>query len=159
MITAWRLVRASHAGIAFSGEGARLTGGRWNSVGVPMVYTSDSVTTAALEILAQGLGFPLLLNGWMSCPVTFPSDAVEDLDQKALPPDWDTVPIPKSTQAIGDHWIESKSSAVLKVPSAVAYQQFNYLLNPKHPRYGELVMPGPAERYPLPLRIIQRFKA
>ena len=37
-VVAWRLVRQRHAATAFSGEGARIFEGRWNSAGVPVVY-------------------------------------------------------------------------------------------------------------------------
>ena len=38
MATAWRIVKQKHSRSAFSGEGARRFGGRWNSPGVSMVY-------------------------------------------------------------------------------------------------------------------------
>src|SRR3990172_1776005 len=50
-ITAWRIVKARHAANAFGGEGARVEGGRWNSPGTPVVYTSQSAALAALELL------------------------------------------------------------------------------------------------------------
>ena len=42
MTMVWRIVTARYAGTAFSGEGARLYGGRWNPMGVPMVYTAST---------------------------------------------------------------------------------------------------------------------
>ena len=49
----WRLVTPRFARTAFSGEGARLYGGRWNRKGVPMVYTAGSLSLAVLEMLVQ----------------------------------------------------------------------------------------------------------
>nr|WP_244146076.1 RES domain-containing protein [Paraburkholderia caledonica] len=40
MLTVWRVVTQRYADTAFSGEGARLYGGRWNPKGVAMVYTA-----------------------------------------------------------------------------------------------------------------------
>ena len=51
MRTGWRIVKTKYAAQAFDGEGARLYGGRWNSPGLRMVYNSENVALAALEIL------------------------------------------------------------------------------------------------------------
>ena len=51
MIAAWRLSKTRYAGTAFDGEGARLNGGRWNSVGTRVAYASASIALATLEVL------------------------------------------------------------------------------------------------------------
>jgi len=53
MLTVWRLVTARFADTAFSGDGARLYGGRWNRKGVPLVYAAGSQSLAMLEMLVQ----------------------------------------------------------------------------------------------------------
>ncbi len=50
-VVGWRIVKEKHAKTAFSGEGARIFEGRWNSAGVRMVYCSEHLSLAALEIL------------------------------------------------------------------------------------------------------------
>lgn len=52
-ITAWRIYKRKHSSTAFSGEGARLHGGRFNSKGVAVVYTSATVSLASLEMLVH----------------------------------------------------------------------------------------------------------
>ena len=52
-IVGWRIVKEKHAASAFSGEGARIFEGRWNSAGVRMVYCSEHISLAALEILVH----------------------------------------------------------------------------------------------------------
>jgi RES domain-containing protein len=47
---AWRLVRKRRLPDAFTGEGARLGGGRWNHLGTPVVYVSERLSLAALEL-------------------------------------------------------------------------------------------------------------
>jgi len=53
MITAWRIVKRKRAGAAFTGQGARLYGGRWNRAGIAIVYTDKSQSRAALERVVQ----------------------------------------------------------------------------------------------------------
>ena len=52
-VVGWRIVKEKHAATAFSGEGARIFEGRWNSTGVPVVYCSENLALAALEILVH----------------------------------------------------------------------------------------------------------
>jgi len=47
-------------------------------------------------------------------------------------------------QAMGDWWIEYKTSAVLEVASAVVPREHNYLLNPAHPDFAAVVVEPPA---------------
>ena len=70
MITVWRLVTARFAATAFSGEGARLYGGRWNRKGAPMIYTAASQSLAMLEILVQDE--PLCAR-YVTIPATLPA--------------------------------------------------------------------------------------
>src|SRR5438046_8898124 len=53
MLSVWRITTAAFARSAFSGEGARLYGGRWNPKGIPMVYTAANQSLALLEMLVQ----------------------------------------------------------------------------------------------------------
>jgi RES domain-containing protein len=49
MLTVWRITTARHVSTAYSGEGARLFGGRWNPKGVPLVYTAESRVLALIH--------------------------------------------------------------------------------------------------------------
>ncbi len=51
-MTVYRFTHKKFAG-ELSGTGARLVGGRWNPVGVSVVYTSESISLALLEVLAN----------------------------------------------------------------------------------------------------------
>jgi RES domain-containing protein len=48
---------------------------------------------------------------------------------------------------IFDQWIDTCASAVLQVPSTAVPAEHNYLLNPKHPEFNEIIieMPVPFE--------------
>ena len=53
MFSVWRITSNKFIKSAFNGEGARLFGGRWNSRGTPLIYTAESKSLAALEILVH----------------------------------------------------------------------------------------------------------
>ena len=142
----WRLRRAPFAAEAFSGEGARRFGGRWNSRGVPMVYASTSLALAAIELFVhlepgQAPGDLVYLS------VDLPEgEPARTLDPAELPPEWwtdDVAAGPGSTRDLGDAWIRARSSLALTVPSVPIRSEWNVLVNPLHPRMGELWIDSP----------------
>jgi len=153
-ITAWRIVKAKHAAGAFDGEGARIEGGRWNSPGTPVVYTSQSAALAALEMLVH-LGHGSTLLAYVLIPCTFDKAVVSRLDPKRLPKNWRSYPAPSSLQLLGDQWIKSGASAVLEVPSALIATESNYLLNPRHQRFADIRV-EPPQPFAFDLRLINR---
>jgi RES domain-containing protein len=56
----------------------------------------------------------------------------------SLPPDWRAFPAPLQLAAIGETWVRAGLSPVLKVPSAVVKDEWNYLLNPRHPLFRSI---------------------
>lgn len=130
---AFRLVKARHAAEAFSGEGARLYGGRWNQRGTALVYASESLALAALEQLvhlgAEEAGFAFVFFE-IGIPDELP---IEQIAKEALSSDWRAEPPPDSTKALGTEWAQTMRTAVLCVPSVVVPSEHNYLLNPAHP--------------------------
>ncbi|MFK4448515.1 RES domain-containing protein [Caballeronia udeis] len=135
MRTIWRVVTQRYADTAFSGEGARLYGGRWNPKGLAMVYTAQTQSLALLEMLVQDA--PLHAS-YVMIPVRVPEQIVVHIDQTTLPTDWRELSARHDLQQIGAAWIHAGTSAVLTVPSAVVPAEFNYLLNPAHPDYAFL---------------------
>src|SRR5438874_740958 len=105
MAEAWRIVKEKHAAIAFSGEGAARTGGRWNSRGVAVVYTSCTKSLAVLESLVH-LNPPVTFK-YVAIPLTFAVAFVEVFAVKNLPADWRIEPPPPSTKSIGDAWVKA----------------------------------------------------
>ena len=139
MIIAWRIVGARFKDDAFSGEGARHRGGRWNSKGTTIVYTAGSLALASIEMMVNLPG-PKLLEEFFRIPVHIPPDLVTDLPLDKLPGDWDSRPVSPSTRDTGDRWAKNRKSAVLKVPSVVVPEEYNYLLNPTHPDFEKLTI-------------------
>lgn len=154
MPTAWRIVKARYAEQAFDGEGARLYGGRWNSPGVRVVYASDSIALAALELLTQ-LNDATLLPKFVTIAAEFDAGLASELERPKLPRDWRSHPAPAELQQLGDGWVKRGSSLALRVPSAVVPQQSNWLLNPEHPEFSSLEIAKP-EPFEFDLRLLPR---
>lgn len=115
-----------------SGHGAEISGGRWNSKGRPMVYTSGSRALCLLEIAVH---IPLHLipdNYWLISIEVPDLIVVKEMDAKILPADWKSIPAGYSTQLVGDQFLNDGKYAVIKVPSVIVPGEFNYLLNPAH---------------------------
>jgi RES domain-containing protein len=141
MREAWRIVKEKHGVTAFSGEGAAKTGGRWNSSGVAVVYTSSTKSLAALESLVH-LNPPVLFK-YVVIGLTFDDTLIEFVDSNALPSDWRVEPPSRSSKAIGDDWVRDARSAVLAVPSVIVTEELNYLLNPTHADFKRISIAKP----------------
>ena len=133
-VVAFRIVKRKFAASAFSGIGARQYGGRWNSAGISMVYTAGSIALAMLEWRAHLAQWP----GPSVCLIDVSMDESLIWTPTRLPNGWKTTPAPPSVTAFGDAWIGSQRSAVMRVPSAIVNQEWNYLLNPAHPEFFKL---------------------
>jgi RES domain-containing protein len=153
MPTAWRIVKTRFAAQAFDGEGARLNGGRWNSVGVRMVYTAGSISLAVLELVVH-LENTDVLPSYSLCAVHFDDAVVTSLDRSLLPANWGDSPGSPELLMIGDAWVAGRSSAVLEVPSAVVESENNYLINPGHPDFKSLTI-DPSRPFRLDPRLLE----
>ncbi len=150
----YRLIKERYADSALDGSGARTHGGRWNSKGVAVVYASDSVALAALELLVH-LHRSEVLNRYILFTLELPDEAVMVLDDAALPADWRRDPPSSSTAVIGDKWTASAFSLVLAVPSTLVPQQRNVLLNPAHPDFAAVKGAARAEPFNFDLRLLR----
>ncbi len=135
----WRLVKSRYADSAFDGEGARLYGARWSSPGTRVAYAASSSALAVLEVLVH-LGDVTMLPRYSLIQATVPDGLVELLSSSALPPGWDSSPVPPYVQAVGDAWVRSGRALALSVPSAIVPGGFNVLLNPAHSLFGRVVI-------------------
>ena len=135
----WRIARAAHA--AFDGEGARRYGSRWTRKGLPVVFTSATLSLAALErfVHADPDLEPLDL---VAVAVEIePRIAVTTVYPDDLPAGWRTYPAPPPLSVIGERWLRSAGTAVLSVPSVVIPHERNFILNPVHADFAALATP------------------
>lgn len=143
MITAWRLDKAKHARDAFTGEGARRVSGRWHRQGTPVVYVSESLALSVLEKFVH-LGLDASHIKFVYFKVEIPdSVTVEKLRTADLPDDWTAEPPRDSTKEIGSTWVMEGRTAVLRVPSVLVPNSWNYLLNPAHRDFKKIRISGP----------------
>lgn len=128
----WRL--ASERFAPLTGEGARVAGGRWNSPGRPLVYTSESLALCLAECLVHVPG--RLPADYLAFKIGVPEDSIEVVDSGSLTSSWrHDLGI---TRTVGDEWLVAARTLGLLVPSAVLPESSNLLLNPLHPRATEL---------------------
>jgi RES domain-containing protein len=114
----------------FSGEGAARVEGRWHEKGQEIIYTSENYSTAMLEKLVYYNG--ILPSDQHFIEISIPNGTSYEVVTKDIVPLWDEVDSP-SARAYGSRWLSEKRSAILIVPSYVAREDRNVLINPLHP--------------------------
>jgi len=129
----YRLVNCVYAD-DLSGNGARLYGGRWNSEGKAMVYLASSRSLAVLEALAH-LSPTNMPDDFCMMTIETPDD-FEELDVETLPADWQEYPEIQAIKQTGNDFLKNKRNLLLKVPSALVNEEYNYLMNPLHTKAG-----------------------
>ncbi|OJA05935.1 RES family NAD+ phosphorylase [Halomonas sp. QHL1] len=137
-ITAYRLIKRKYQDNAFDGEGARVYGGRWNSPGNACVYVASSESLALLEIMVH-LESYRLLNAYALLRVTLPAESIMGVGAEDLPENWQEAPAPAETAELGDGWLASGQSLALALPSVVVPRELNYMLNPAHPLFDQII--------------------
>lgn len=136
------MLRKAFARAPFDGEEAHRYGGRWSSVGTRLSYTSEHQSLAMLEYFVHldADDAPLDL-------VLATAEVPDDMPRKRLaaeelPSNWRNSPAPAELARIGDEFVEEAKSCVLIVPSVLAPQENNWLLNPHHGSFRKLFVFG-----------------
>lgn len=129
----YRLTKGKYH-LDLSGKGAELYGGRWNSKGVSMLYTSESRALAFAEI-AMHIHMGIIPKDYFLISISIPDTAgILKLTESDMPADWRYNPHSNTTQQIGDQFVADNKFLVLQVPSAVVPGDYNFLVNPNHPK-------------------------
>jgi RES domain-containing protein len=136
---------------AFSGEGGLYASARWHTVGRPIVYTAQSLSLAALEILVH-LKQTNDVRPFRAFTLEVPDNVI--LKPASYPARW-RARIGVS-RAFGDQWLEAQASLALLVPSAISLGEWNVLLNPLHRQFSlRWVVRGPVA-YSFDARLLER---
>jgi len=132
------VLRAAYARAPFDGEGSYRYGGRWSSRGTRLAYASEHQSLAMLEYFVH------------LDPEDAPDDLVlatadvpdeishERVDLKSLPPNWREIPAPPPLAQVGDDFVKKAENCLLLVPSALAVNENNWLINPQHPEFKKI---------------------
>lgn len=126
----------------WDGQGAQRLGGRFNSPGQPVVYAALTYAGAMLEILAQAR-IGKLPRQQVFVIAEIPDHlAIERADGSRLPQAWDQPESP-SARAFGDQWLAEQRTPLLLVPSVVAREEWNAVVNLAHPEAHAIQLSEP----------------
>ena len=115
------------------GEGARLNGGRWNHKSTGCLYTSESRALAVLEYTVN-INIHDIPRALSIVTLEIP-DSFVDYPMANLPGNWREFPAPISTKDFGTNILKEDAALVLRFPSAVLPEEYNYIINPLHPKH------------------------
>ena len=132
MKSTWRIATEgkTYSATDLSGEGASRTGGRWNSMGLRMVYSAGSASLACLETLVH-IQNDLPLNRYL-IRIDIPDSIWNKRKKLNGLPGWDAEPAGLASINFGDIWLTECESALLEVPSVIVPEESNFLINPLH---------------------------
>lgn len=125
----YRIGRTRYAN-DLDGEGARLFGGRWNHKLTPCIYTSESRALALLEYTAN-VNIDDIPRALSITAFEIDVSYMLELPVNMLPGDWRNAPAPAATKDFGTDLLRKNDYGILKIPSVVMEDEFNYLLNPQ----------------------------
>jgi RES domain-containing protein len=148
LIEAYQISKESNPAKAFSGQGAKDWGGRWNSKGVAVVYTAEHRSLSILEVLVHvkggaGMGGSAISVPFYIYPISLDAALLEELPISSLSAGWNSEPPTAASQSLGDAWVSAARSPALAVPSVIVPEERNYVMNPNHPRFPEIKIGSP----------------
>jgi RES domain-containing protein len=133
-----------------SGEGARRFGGRWNSKGRPVVYTSLSISLSLLELLIHSISHDEIIRNYLTI-IEAPDDKITEVPLSTLKKNW--TGDEDFTKYLGDEFLQS-DFLLMKVPSAIIPHESNLLINPSHRDFKKVKIKT-AERFMFDARLFK----
>ncbi len=112
--------------------------GRWNSEGKKVIYCAESIPLSFLEnmIRRQGVGFN---DDFKIMIIEIPDELEITVFRAAdLKDGWRNFKDYSKCEALGDQWYDEGKKPVLKVPSAVLPEAYNYVINTLHPAFKKV---------------------
>jgi RES domain-containing protein len=134
----YRIAKMKERAIDLSGKGAFLYGGRWNSEGVFMLYTSTHASLAMLEVLVHVDESELPPQLFISQIEISETASLYQFPEEQLPKNW-REPDNLGLKRMGDRLMRERTYVGFQVRSAVLPSEYNILLNPLFPGYADLV--------------------
>ena len=118
-----------------TGNGAKIYGGRWNHISVPCVYAAESRALAVLEY-SVNVHLSAILRALSITAIDIGKAIIQELLISDLPGNWRESPAPSTTKDLGSDILNRADAAIIKIPSIIIPEEFNYILNPAHPDAG-----------------------
>ena len=112
---------------------------RWNTIFQFVIYCSENISLCALELLAHTNGIRPAGEFKIMHIEILDEAEITLIDVAQLPENWFQLQSYTQTQTIGSNWYESKSTLLLKVPSAIIPSEFNFVINTLHPDFTKKV--------------------
>lgn len=133
-MTLWRI--SNYADL--EGRGGLVSSGRWHTRGRPVVYLAETPAGALIEALVHlELNETDLPVAYQLLKLAVPASVkTENCNPNILGKSWTTTV--EITRRVGDEWLRRRVAALLRVPSAVVPETWNWILNPAHPQARRL---------------------
>ncbi|NNE30282.1 MAG: RES family NAD+ phosphorylase [Saprospiraceae bacterium] len=111
---------------------------RWNRKGEHVIYTAESASLACLENVVHRSGEGLHKN-FALMKIGVPNGtAISNITPRRLPKNWSDFENYAKCQEIGSQWYHKKDTVLLRVPSAIIPEEYNYLINTTHPIFSKI---------------------
>jgi RES domain-containing protein len=134
-MTVYRITN-SHYKDDISGNGAKIKGARWNMRGTGMLYTAENISLSTLELLVH-IGFSDIQDFYHLLAISIPDDApAKEIRADKLKANWQEDE--DYTAFMGTSFLRGNGNLILKVPSAIIPEEYNYLINPGHPDFKKV---------------------
>ena len=149
----YRIARVEHASLG--GEGARLYPGRWNTAGIPCLYTASSPSLAQLEIMVNAEDWTIFYRlRFVLLSIEVNHSKLKEFLPDELPKNWNAPVVTEETQEFGTHQLEHPDHIGFIVPSVVTPQEKNIIINPRAEHYTQYVKLISTEEFKIDDRLI-----
>jgi RES domain-containing protein len=113
---------------------------RWNKKDEFVIYTGSSRSLSTLEMLAHK-SYINISSRYKLLIISIKDESyIKEIDINDLPENWKSIEAYVELQEIGSKWYLSNESLVLKVPSAIIPQEYNYIINTRHPKFASHII-------------------
>ncbi len=114
-----------------SGNGSKTNGGRWNNIGIPCIYTAETRALSVLEFTVHN-SLDDVRRALSITQFDVPGHSIFECKISTLPGNWRDWPHPRETRDFGSEMLIKAEYLILKFPSVIIPQEFDYILNPTH---------------------------
>jgi len=140
----YRIVREKYANSLFASG----VPNRWNKSGEFVIYTGASRSLSTLELVVHRSAIrPSVTYKMMLIKISEDEELISHPEPSDLPVDWQSMSSYARLQKIGSTWYKSRKSLIMRVPSAIIPQEYNFIINTSHPGFSKFVEISGVEDY------------